>query len=134
MIAGLTASQGVIFEALTNAGIAGGRISDAPSDDVTFPHVEIGETIATSMPLSGYAEGSDEIAMVIVHSRARGAKELKDILGTVRLALDGQEFNWQDRTSVICYVLDETVQRDPDGKTRRGVVRVNVIHMGAKEG
>ena len=65
---------------------------------------------------------------------ARGAKELKDLLGQVRAALDGKEFSYADRTSLICYVLDETVQRDPDGKTRRGVVRVNVIHMGAKEG
>jgi len=131
--AGLTESQRAIYQALAAANICGGRISDNPEDDVEFPHIEIGETIAEQLDLTGYQGGTDETMLLTAWSRERSTMEVKNIVGQVRDTLDGRSFDEFGRSSLHCYVLDETVRREPDAKTHRAVIRVRVIHFGEKE-
>lgn len=127
--AGLTESQGAIFDALNAAGIAGGRITDNPQANTLFPHVEIGETIAENMAVSG-RDGTDEVMILNVWSRAGGAREVKAIVAQVREVLDGKSLNATGRASIHSWVLDETVRREADGLTRRALIRVRVAHFG----
>lgn len=132
MTAGLTESQGVIYAALAAAGVADGRITDNPQATTLFPHVEIGETLSTQMVVTG-RDGTDEIHLLNVWSRSGGAREVKNIIGQIREVLDGKAFDAPGRSSIYAWVLDETVRREPDGLTRRGMVRVRVTHFGLSE-
>lgn len=127
--AGLSESQGAIFDALRGAGIAGGRITDNPQANTLFPHVELGETTATQMSVTG-RDGTDEVMILNVWSRAGGAREVKQIVAQIREALDGKTLNATGRKSIHSWVLDETVRREPDGLTRRALIRVRVAHFG----
>ena len=133
MTAGLTEAQRAVYHALAGANVADGRISDNPRDVVDFPHVEIGETAASNDKLSGYRDGTDESMILTVWSRERSAKEIKSICDAIRTTLDGQRLDAMGRTSVSCYVLDETIRREPDAKTHRAIIRVRVMHYGEKE-
>jgi hypothetical protein len=129
MSGGLTEAQGAIFAALTAAGIVGGRITDNVQPNTEFPHVEIGETIAEQMAVTG-RDGTDEIMILNVWSRTGSGKEVKTIVGQIREALDGKSFNASGRSSMYAWVIDENIRREPDGITRRGLIRVRVAHFG----
>jgi hypothetical protein len=72
--------------------------------------------------------GTKEITILTVWSRYNGMKELKDIVEQVRNTIDGKNLNVAGRSSCIFYVLDETFRREPDGITRRCLIRVQIEH------
>lgn len=134
--------QRAIFAALTGASpqIAGGRIYDrvpdaalaASAPDSEFPHVVIGEFDAVPDDVSTSAGGRDdgELETLTLHiwSRYDGQKEVKVIMQQIKDLLHDTNLTVAGRTSAQAYVRARRAFLDPDGKTRHGVVTVEVIH------
>lgn len=124
--------QQAVHAALTAANVAGGRIYDHAPAGVTFPFVQIGESQAlpddTSDAEGGSDEGLAETFTLHVWSRLPGLKESKEIIGAIRAVLHGKALAVLGRASALSWVRSERAFLDPDGKTRHGVVTVEVIH------
>ena len=119
--------QQALFSTLTTADVADGRIYDHVPQNVQFPYVQVGETDAQPDDLSGTV-GISEFVTLHVWSRYRGQKELKQISAAVQDAVHGQDLTMSGRTSALAWVRDVRTMRDPDGLTRHGVIRVEIIH------
>ena len=135
--------QKAIVAALTEdspASIAGGRIYDripdaasqTPLPDSAFPYVQIGEADAIPDDVSTSAGGQDdgEAETITIHawSRYAGQKEVKQIMQQIKDRLHGQSLTVTGRASALVHVRSRRAFLDPDGKTRHGVVAVEVIH------
>jgi len=93
-------------------------------DDAYFPFLTIGEVTA-----SGYNDkdiiGANALVQVDVWTRERGFKQCKlaaqaciDVLARQPLAVDGH---------IITELESEDYVRDPDGKTKHGILRFRVV-------
>lgn len=127
--------QRAVFAVLRAAdpAIAEGRIYDdtpegTDDDDANFPYVEIGE--GDVIP-DGTQEGDSGFAETInihVWSRYAGKREAKLIAGQIYDVLHEASLDVEGRASAHAFVRRTTVFTDPDGKTRHGVVTIEVIH------
>lgn len=116
--------------------IAGGKVYDnvpesvasAAAPDSAFPYVQIGETDAIPDDTSVSDDGEIETLSIHVWSRYRGQKEVKQIMQLVKQRLHGVELAVPNRTSAIAWVRIRRDFFDPDGRTRHGVVSVEVVH------
>jgi hypothetical protein len=132
--------QAIYTKLKTDNAVAGGRVyDDAPSDadriqqsGAAFPYVEIGESQSIPDDVSGATESGDEgiSEFVDLHiwSRKAGMKEAKDIGTMIHVLLHEVSLVVAGRASANAYVRNKRFFRDPDGKTRHGVVTVEVIH------
>ena len=130
-------TQRALYEALTSASIAGGRIHDHAPSDVVFPYVEIGESQAIPDDTSaagGDDDGVSETFTLHVWDRPnrtgghRGGKQVREILSSIYTVLHGAALTVSGRASALAWVRSDRVMRDPDGITVHGVVDVEIIH------
>jgi len=134
--------QAALYTALKNASplIALARIYDAVPDAVSsadapdneFPYVQIGEmdSIPDDVSDSSAAGDDGETENITLHvwSRYNGQREVKQVMQQIKALLHGTSLTVTDRASAQVYVRSRRNFLDPDGKTRHGVVSVEVIH------
>lgn len=134
--------QKALLSALTENSpetIASGRVYDrvpdaasgATAPDSAFPFVQIGEMDALPDDVDG-ASGRDdgEMESITLHiwSRYQGQKEVKQIMQQIKNRLHDQALTVTGRSSALCFVRSRRSFLDPDGKTRHGVMSIEVIH------
>lgn len=137
-----------IYALLTAAPqtLAGSKVYDSVPDatasatapDSAFPYIAIGEmdsipddvSVETedSPPAARGDDGEVETLQLHVWSRYRGQKEVKQIMQQVKDRLHGIDLQVSSRASAITFVRSRRNFLDPDGKTRHGVVSVEVTH------
>lgn len=135
--------QKAILAELTNDSpsvIASGRVYDrvpdtasgATAPDSAFPYVQIGEmdSIPDDVSASSTVQDDGEVETITLHvwSRYQGQKEVKQIMQQIKDALHGVSLTVTGRASAQAYVRSRRNFLDPDGRTRHGVVSVEVIH------
>lgn len=119
--------------------IASGRIYDrvpdaasgATAPDSAFPYVQIGEM--DSLPddvdaASGRDDGEMETLTLHIWSRYQGQKEVKQIMQQIKDVLHNVPLSVSGRSSALCWVRSRRSFLDPDGKTRHGVMSIEVTH------
>jgi hypothetical protein len=123
-----------IYDVLTGApALAGGRVfgnvpPSTSSTVQTFPYIHIGETDAIPDDVSPGDDGQAENITLHVWSRYAGQKEVKQLMDSIKTRLHGVELAVSGRASAISWVRSMRNFNDPDGKTRHGVVGIEVIH------
>lgn len=120
------ALQTALFSAIS--GVAGGRVYDAPPQEVSFPHVVIDGGQSIPDDTSGGDDGMSEFFDLHVWSRYRGWKEAKQIVSAIYDALHGTSLTVTGRTSALAWVRTTRPLRDPDGISRQIVVTIEIIH------
>lgn len=129
-----SAVQTAVYGALVaNAGVTaliGSRVYDHVPADAAFPYVVIGETEAEPFD-DKTKSGMVQAFGVHTWSRARGAKEAKDVMAAVSAALHragltvtGHELAW------IRFTESELMLED-DGLTRHGVQTFEIATQAA---
>lgn len=107
------------------------QASGASAPDSAFPYVQIGEMDAIPDDVDG-ASGRDdgEVETITLHvwSRYQGQKEVKQIMQQIKDRLHNQDIAVTGRASSICWVRSRRSFMDPDGKTRHGVMSIEVTH------
>lgn len=123
--------QKALYNILMVADISGvTQIRDNPivvTTDSDFPFIEIGhsQTIADD---AGGDTGIEEYVDIHTWSRARGQKEIKEIMSAIYDALHHQSLAVSGRDTAFCWFDDGRVLDDPDGLTRHGVQTFKIIH------
>lgn len=120
--------QIAVYDALTGASVAGGRVYDDVPDNATHPYVEIGPAQAIPDDVSPGDGGMAETIDLHVWSRHQGQKEIKQVISDIYDALHGASLTVTGRASALAWVRTVRTILDPDGKTRHGIVSVEVIH------
>ena len=125
--------QGAVFRALNAepllTAIVGTRIFDdtpheAETAATTLPRVTLGDQ-------SGSEAGSDshdasEISITLhAWSRKPGRKECLDILSAIIKALHKKEHAVSEGVLVYLYYENHETQKDPDGETYHGIIRLS---------
>lgn len=133
--------QTALYGLLTaNSAIASGRIYDdvpdasasATAPDSAFPYVHIGEMDTVPMDVDGSGGSRDDGVMETINlhvwSRYQGWMEVKQIMQQIKNLLHDTEIDVTGRSSALAVVSMMRTMLDPDGKTRHGVVTVEVTH------
>lgn len=121
------AVQTALYSAIS--GLAGGRVYDAPPQNVAFPYVTIDGGQVVPDDTSGDDDGMSEFIDLHIWSRYRGWKEVKQITSAIYDALHGVPLAVSGRTSALTWVRNvRPPLRDPDGITRHGIVSIEIIH------
>lgn len=120
----LAAVQKAVFDALTSALPV--PVLDQAGPNQAFPYVTIGEFIGGESDAL-IEEGVDLELTVHVWSRQPGMQECGELMEAAKGALDRQRFDvagfqWVDTIWNYAQTL-----RDPDGKTRHGILRFRVL-------
>lgn len=121
------AAQTKIYQVLTAANIASGRVYDHAPQDVVFPFVEIGESLEMEDD-NAASKGVEHILTLHAWSRYRGQKEIKDIVAAIRAALHQQNLTVTGLASCNSFVDGVTHLIEDDGLTRHAAVRVR-LHL-----
>lgn len=103
-------------------------VSSASAPDSAFPYVQIGEGQALPDDSSGDDRGMAETIDLHVWSRYAGQKQAKQIMAQIKDALHGVSLSVPGRASALSWVRGMRVFLDPDGRTRHGVVSVEIIY------
>ena len=99
----------------------GGRIKQQASAGETYPYVNVGET--QTLPLRAGCVTAFEIFVTLhVWSDQPSFAEVKTISGLIATALDGADLAVSGHHLVSLQHRDTRTLRDPDGKSRHGVV------------
>lgn len=105
--------------------------ASAAAPDSAFPYVQVGEADAIADDVSALAggdDGEDETLTLHVWSRYPGQKEIKLIMEAAKALLHQKPLNVAGRASALAFVRARRAFLDPDGKTRHGVLSVEVYH------
>ena len=134
--------QTAIYGLLTgqSPAVADGNIYDnvpdaalsASAPDSEFPYVHIGEMDAQPDDVDGSSgardDGTVETLTLHVWSRYRGQKEVKQIMQQIKNLVHDTQLTVTARSSALCIVRSMRNFLDADGKTRHGVMSVEVTH------
>ena len=123
------ALQKAVFEALTaNANLMGaisGVYDHVPADSA-FPYVTIGETTVTDWSSKTF-DGQAHSVTLHVWSRARGRKELKEILALTYDTLNGAALSIEGQQLVDLRFDFAQTLLDADGLTFHGIQRYRAV-------
>lgn len=132
-----------IYAVLTAApALAGGKVYDAvpaatsaaTAPDTAFPYIQIGEMdaipddVLTDDESPRSDDGQSETLTLHFWSRYAGQKEVKQLMDGAKTRLHSLNLNVSGRSSAIAWVRSMRNFLDPDGKTRHGVMSVEVVH------
>lgn len=119
--------QTAIYARLTSSSprIADGNIYDDVPQDVEFPYVQIGESVYEEADVDTKIR-TDETVTLYVYSRYRGQKEIKDIVSLIKDEFHKTTLAVSGRDALIWWGGSLT-RLDPDGVTRQGIIRLNII-------
>lgn len=103
---------------------------DDPESNVPFPFLTISDS--TAQPWDTDTEvGSDVTFTVHVWSRASHALEAKQIQGAIYQALHRDTISVTGYTVIGIDLVNQTVERDPDGITRHGIQDFRIVYEEA---
>lgn len=130
------ACQQALYSALSASAaliaLVGTRIYDDAPENVTFPFVEIGDVQVIpddTSASSGSDDGVSEFFDLHVWSRDyAGKKQVAQIVDVLHTTLHGVSLTVTGRASALAWVRTVRAFTDPDGKSRHGVVSVEIIH------
>jgi len=113
--------QVAIYGALN--GVISCPVYDAVPEGAAWPYMVIGET--TGVDWSTKLENG-QVVTITLHgwSRAKGTKEVNDLMDEALQALTGPALSVTDFTLVLLRFDFASVIRDPDGITRHGMLRL----------
>lgn len=122
---------GVLLTVPEVATLAGGRVYDrVPMKDgkvtATFPYVSFGPVNV----IDDYAEcveGETHTIQLDVWSRAVGQSECKNLVDTIRKALNRSQPELTDNAVVGINIPICQIVRDPDGLTTHGIIQVEIM-------
>lgn len=118
----LSASPGLA--ALLSGGADG--IYDHVPKDSGFPYLVIGEAVSRPFGTQDM-DGAELTLRIHAWSRYEGEKEISEIMGAVRDALDGADFALSGHRLVLCRFSGGETRRAPDGRTRQGTQAFRII-------
>jgi hypothetical protein len=101
-------------------------IYDEVPEGAAYPYVQIGDGAAEAPDDTFDKQGSSVVIGLVVWSQYAGAKEARAIVDRIRELLDRATLNVSPYTLEWCRVELADVTRDPDGRTRHGLLRVRV--------
>jgi hypothetical protein len=104
---------------------ATGGVHDDVFDATSFPYVQIGDTIETPWDAFGN-QGRTNLVTIHTWSQYQGAKESWTMISRIIALLDRYALSVSGVTLTRCVHERSMVLRDPDGKTRHGVVEFRV--------
>lgn len=125
------AVQAAVYAVLVAANVAGGRVYDDPEnnvpDDWTDVYVDLGEQQYIGRDVQCASGGTDYLTLH-VYGRQAGKKDVQAVAAEIHAALNGVSLAVTGRTLATAYVTNVNSFRDPDGRTRHGVVTVEVVN------
>ena len=98
---------------------------DLPESDGAFPYLVIGESIITASDTKT-DDGGNALCQMDVWSRSNNLLQVKQIGAAVRTALHHQSLTISGANHIITLFESGDYSRDPDGHTKRGLLRVRV--------
>ena len=118
--------QKAIFQRLNSSPGSGYTVYDDVPEDAEFPYIVVGD--GSSIPFDTKDTNGSE-ASVVVHSWSRfdGREEVKQIMGEIYDLLHEAEFGVQGHDTILCLVEFQETFLEPDGRTRHGIQRFNLI-------
>lgn len=131
MTAASWALQRNIYQALTNSSeltslLGGDRIYSQAPPAAQFPFITVGQTVNLDWS-TGTDEGAEHSLTLHVWSRADGAREVHEILETIRAVLHDQLLVLEDHYLVNLRHEFMEARVDPDGETMHGIVRYRAV-------
>jgi hypothetical protein len=123
------ALQTAIYQRLTGdatlmATLAG--VHDQVPEEAAFPYVTLGED--TAVDLGTKSEPGQDITVTLhAWSRARGRREVKEILARIYDLMHEQALTVAGFSHVLTRFAFGATFRDPDGLTQHGVARYRIV-------
>ena len=123
--------QKSLYSALVNdtaltALLSGAKVYDDVPQGTAFPYVTIGETTVRDWS-TGSEEGLEHILTVHVWSRAKGRRQVHDIIDAMTARLHNMELPVMGHNLVnFRHELSEA-RRESDGETYHGIVRYRAV-------
>jgi len=108
----------------------GDRVYDAVPASKAFPYASIGPSDGVPVSADCY-DGTETSLQIDVWSRKTGSLECKAIAGAFRERLHQGDLTLAGHTLEILEVASVSFQRDPDGLTSHGIVRVRAVTQPA---
>lgn len=111
-------------------GLVKGVYADVPQSadggsDSTFPYCTIGQDAIAGWDTKT-SEGSIALCQIDIWSRSRNFLEAKEIASAITDALNDTTLTIPSSSHVLSKVEGVSFTRDPDGKTKRGMMQVRV--------
>lgn len=114
--------QAAVYGALAAAPPIGAAVYDAVPQAAAYPHIEIGDGLATDWSAQ-LLRGERHRIDIHVWSRYRGQKEAKELLAAIKARLHEKAFTLAGNALVDIRVSDSETMTDADGLTRHGIIR-----------
>lgn len=99
-------------------------------DGNSFPFVTIGQDTLTGWDTKT-TEGTNALCQIDIWSRSHNILEAKQIASEITDALNDTALTIVGASHVLTKVESATFMRDPDGKTKRGMMMVRVLFTRA---
>lgn len=103
----------------------GCQVYDYVPDNRAYPYVDLGEAYSTK-DATFSKDARNVLLRLHVWSQYRGSKETWNIIGRIDTLLDEVALTVDGATLEACNVETANVFKDPDGKTRHGVIDVRI--------
>ena len=133
MSIGQFALQTAIYSTLSNDNTLTSTLGAGVYDDVleggTFPYVELGNETALDYSTKNVV-GSEYTITLHIWSQYAGSKETKDIMDRIHDLLHDSNITVTGFNLINLRFEFSDIMRDPDGKTRHGVMRFRAIILG----
>lgn len=100
-------------------------VYDRVPQDAVYPFVTVGDDDVTTDFSTDDSSGSDTDFNVHVWSRYQGSAEIRDMMDEIASSLDRYDFSIENFISID--VVQMRILRDPDGKTRHGVITFRAL-------
>ncbi len=124
------ALQQAVFAALAASAavqsLVANRIFDAVPQTAALPYIVLGEAGERSNATATEA-GTSHMLSLHIWSRSGGTREIKEIVGAVRLCLDGAALSLSGHTLVDLAFTSADYSRQSDGKTYRAMLRFTAL-------
>ncbi len=107
----------------------GASVFDDVPESTSFPYVQIGEDNVTQFDTKD-VDGSETTLTVHIWSEYKGSKETKQIMDRVHDLLHDSNLSVSGFNLINLRFEFSDIMRDPDGKTRHGVMRFRAVLLG----
>ena len=133
MSTGSFALQSTIYSALsgdsTLTDTLGASVFDDVPESTSFPYVSLGEDTLNDYDTKDVS-GSTQTLTLHIWSEYKGTKEAKQIMDRLHDLLHDSSLSVSGHNLVNLRFEFGDIMRDPDGKTRHGVMRFRAVLLG----
>tara|TARA_R100000231_G_scaffold139122_1_gene119312 strand:+ start:429 stop:830 length:402 start_codon:yes stop_codon:yes gene_type:complete len=133
MSLGTFALQSTIYSTLsgdsTLTSTLGASVFDDVPESTSFPYVVLGEE-NTQESGTKDVDGTDTTLTLHIWSEYKGSKETKEIMDRIHDLLHDSSLSVSGFNLINLRFEFSDIMRDPDGKTRHGVMRFRAVLLG----